>query len=77
MHGNISSKYERRYNEKDSLTYLREFIWGENFGTYIEEKSYFYNSLGLLQELKGYSLKESDPFLFTESYTNIMTSNSS
>jgi len=60
MHGNISSKYERRYNEKDSLTYLREFIWGENFGTYIEEKSYFYNPLGLLQELKGYSLKESD-----------------
>ena len=26
MHGNINSKYERRYNEKDSLTYLREFI---------------------------------------------------
>nr|WP_315006275.1 ATPase [uncultured Capnocytophaga sp.] len=60
MHGNIRSKYERRYNEKDSLTYLRKFIWGENFGTYIEEKSYFYNPLGLLQELKGYSLKESD-----------------
>ena len=60
MHGNISSKYERRYNEKDSLTYLRKFIWGENFGTYIEENSYFYNPLGLLQELKGYSLKESD-----------------
>ena len=60
MHGNISSKYERRCNEKDSLIYLREFIWGENFGTYIEENSYFYNPLGLLQELKGYSLKESD-----------------
>ena len=60
MHGNIRSKYERRYNEKDSLTYLRKFIWGENFGTYIEENSYFYNPLGLLQELKGYSLKESD-----------------
>ena len=57
MHGNISSKYERRYNEKDSLTYLREFIWGENFGTYIEEKSYFYNPLGLLQEVKGYILE--------------------
>ena len=69
MHGNISSKYERRYNEKDSLTYLREFIWGENFGTYIEEKSYFYNPLGLLQELKGYSLKESDPLsLYRELY---------
>ena len=69
MHGNISSKYERRYNEKDSLTYLREFIWGENFGTYIEENSYFYNSLGLLQELKGYSLKESDPLsLYRELY---------
>ena len=57
MHGNISSKYERRYNEKDSLTYLREFIWGENFGTYIEEKSYSYNTLGLLQEVKGYILE--------------------
>ena len=69
MHGNIRSKYERRYNEKDSLTYLRKFIWGENFGTYIEEKSYFYNSLGLLQELKGYSLKESDPlFIYRELY---------
>ena len=69
MYGNISSKYERRYNEKDSLTYLREFIWGENFGTYIEEKSYFYNPLGLLQELKGYSLKESDPLsLYRELY---------
>ena len=69
MHGNISSKYERRYNEKDSLIYLREFIWGENFGTYIEEKSYFYNPLGLLQELKGYSLKESDPLsLYRELY---------
>ena len=69
MHGNISSKYERRYNEKDSLIYLREFIWGENFGTYIEEKSYFYNPLGLLQELKGYSLKESDPlFIYRELY---------
>ena len=69
MHGNISSKYERRYNEKDSLIYLREFIWGENFGTYIEEKSYFYNPLGLLQELKGYSLKESDPLsLYQELY---------
>ena len=69
MLGNISSKYERRYNEKDSLTYLREFIWGENFGTYIEEKSYFYNPLGLLQELKGYSLKESDPLsLYRELY---------
>ena len=69
MHGNISSKYERRYNEKDSLTYLREFIWGENFGTYIEEKSYFYNPLGLLQELKGYSLKESDSLsLYRELY---------
>ena len=69
MHGNISSKYERRYNEKDSLTYLREFIWGENFGTYIEENSYFYNPLGLLQELKGYSLKESDPLsLYRELY---------
>ena len=69
MHGNISSKYERRYNEKDSLTYLKEFIWGENFGTYIEEKSYFYNPLGLLQELKGYSLKESDSLsLYRELY---------
>ena len=69
MYGNISSKYERRYNEKDSLIYLREFIWGENFGTYIEEKSYFYNPLGLLQELKGYSLKESDSlFLYRELY---------
>ena len=69
MHGNIRSKYERRYNEKDSLTYLRKFIWGENFGTYIEEKSYFYNPLGLLQELKGYSLKESDPlFIYRELY---------
>ena len=69
MHGNISSKYERRYNEKDSLTYLRKFIWGENFGTYIEENSYFYNPLGLLQELKGYSLKESDPLsLYRELY---------
>ena len=57
MHGNINSKYERRYNEKDSLTYLREFIWGENFGTYIEEKSYSYNTLGLLQEVKGYILE--------------------
>ena len=62
MHGNISSKYERKYNEKDSLIYIREFIWGENFGTYIGEKSYFYNPLGLLQEVKGYSLKESDIF---------------
>ena len=69
MHGNISSKYERRYNEKDSLIYLREFIWGENFGTYIEENSYFYNPLGLLQEVKGYSLKESDPlFIYRELY---------
>ena len=69
MHGNIRSKYERRYNEKDSLTYLREFIWGENFGTYIDEKSYFYNPLGLLQEVKGYSLKESDPLsLYRELY---------
>lgn len=69
MHGNINSKYERRYNEKDSLTYLRKFIWGENFGTYIEENSYFYNPLGLLQELKGYSLKESDPlFIYRELY---------
>ena len=69
MHGNIRSKYERRYNEKDSLTYLRKFIWGENFGTYIEENSYFYNPLGLLQELKGYSLKESDPlFIYRELY---------
>ena len=69
MLGNISSKYERRYNEKDSLIYLREFIWGENFGTYIEENSYFYNPLGLLQELKGYSLKESDPlFIYRELY---------
>ena len=69
MYGNISSKYERRYNEKDSLIYLRKFIWGENFGTYIEEKSYFYNPLGLLQELKGYSLKESDTlFLYRELY---------
>lgn len=69
MYGNISSKYERRYNEKDSLIYLREFIWGENFGTYIEENSYFYNPLGLLQELKGYSLKESDPlFIYRELY---------
>ena len=69
MHGNIRSKYERRYNEKDSLIYLREFIWGENFGTYIEENSYFYNPLGLLQELKGYSLKESDPlFIYRELY---------
>ena len=69
MYGNISSKYERRYNEKDSLIYLRKFIWGENFGTYIEENSYFYNPLGLLQELKGYSLKESDPlFIYRELY---------
>lgn len=69
MHGNIRSKYERRYNEKDSLTHLRKFIWGENFGTYIEENSYFYNPLGLLQELKGYSLKESDPlFIYRELY---------
>ena len=69
MHGNISSKYERKYNEKDSLTYLRKFIWGENFGTYIEENSYFYNPLGLLQKLKGYSLKESDPlFIYRELY---------
>lgn len=69
MYSNISSKYERRYNEKDSLIYLREFIWGENFGTYIEENSYFYNPLGLLQELKGYSLKESDPlFIYRELY---------
>ena len=69
MYGNISSKCEKRYNEKDSLIYLREFIWGENFGTYIEEKSYFYNPLGLLQELKGYSLKESDPLsLYRELY---------
>ena len=69
MHGNIRSKYERRYNEKDSLTYLRKFIWGENFGTYIEENSYFYNPLGLLQELKGYSLEESDPlFIYRELY---------
>ena len=62
MYGNISSKYERRYNEKDSLIYIREFIRGENFGTYIGEKSYFYNPLGLLQEVKGCSLKESDIF---------------
>ena len=62
MHGNISSKYERKYNEKDSLIYIREFIRGENFGTYIGEKSYFYNPLGLLQEVKGCSLKESDIF---------------
>lgn len=69
MYGNISSKCEKRYNEKDSLTYLRKFIWGENFGTYIEENSYFYNPLGLLQELKGYSLKESDPlFIYRELY---------
>ena len=69
MHGNISSKYERKYNEKDSLIYIREFIRGENFGTYIGEKSYFYNPLGLLQELKGYSLKESDTlFLYRELY---------
>ena len=60
MHGNISSKYERRYNEKDSLTYLREFTWVEDYGTYIDEKSYFYNPLGLLQEVKGYSLRKSD-----------------
>ena len=60
MYGNISSKYERKYNEKDSLTYLRKFIWGENFGTYIEENSYFYNPLGLLQELKGYILTGDD-----------------
>ena len=51
------------------ITYLRKFIWGENFGTYIEENSYFYNPLGLLQELKGYSLKESDPlFIYRELY---------
>ena len=60
MHGNIRSKYERRYNEKDSLTYLREFTWVEDYGTYIDEKSYFYNPLGLLQEVKGYSLRKSD-----------------
>ena len=60
MYGNISSKYERRYNEKDSLTYLREFTWVEDYGTYIDEKSYFYNPLGLLQEVKGYSLRKSD-----------------
>ena len=57
MHGNISSKYERRYNEKDSLTYLREFTWVEEYGTYIDEKSYSYNTLGLLQEVKGYILE--------------------
>ena len=69
MHGNISSKYERKYNEKDSLIYIREFIRGENFGTYIGEKSYFYNPLGLLQEVKGCSLKESDiSFLNRELY---------
>ena len=60
MHGNISSKYERKYNEKDSLIYLREFIWGEDYGTYIDEKSYFYNPLGLLQEVKGYILTGDD-----------------
>ena len=66
MHGNISSKYERKYNEKDSLIYIREFIRGENFGTYIGEKSYFYNPLGLLQEVKGCSLKESDIFFLNQ-----------
>ena len=60
MYGNISSKYERKYNEKDSLIYLREFIWGEDYGTYIDEKSYFYNPLGLLQEIKGYILTGDD-----------------
>ena len=57
MYGNISSKYEKRYNEKDSLTYLREFTWVEEYGTYIDEKSYSYNTLGLLQEVKGYILE--------------------
>ena len=60
MYGNISSKYERKYNEKDSLIYLREFIWGEDYGTYIDEKSYFYNPLGLLQKIKGYILTGDD-----------------
>ena len=57
MYGNISSKCEKRYNEKDSLTYLREFTWVEEYGTYIDEKSYSYNTLGLLQEVKGYILE--------------------